>query len=96
MKQVFYISQWEWNSHIQHHSKLDDLWTGFEVAEWNRIGHVAEVNFHDTVGHDGLFWQSQEYNSSFWTHSNQENMPAAIMLISALKKYCIAKGYNFD
>ena len=36
------------------------------------------------------------YNSSFWKHSNQENMPAAIMLISALKKYCIAKGYNFD
>ena len=38
----------------------------------------------------------EEYNSSFWKHSNQENMPAAIMLISALKKYCIAKGYNFD
>ena len=33
MQQVFYISQREWKSYIQHHRKLDDLWAGFEVAE---------------------------------------------------------------
>ena len=49
MQKVFYISQLEWKSHIQHHRKLDDLWTGFEVAKGYRIGHswVAKcsVNF---------------------------------------------------
>jgi hypothetical protein len=33
MKQVFYVPQCEWKPHIQHHRKLDNLWTGFEVAE---------------------------------------------------------------
>jgi hypothetical protein len=33
MKQVLHISQREWESDIQHDSKLDNLWTGFEVAE---------------------------------------------------------------
>ena len=33
MKKVFYISQREWKSHIQHDCKLDELWTSFEVAE---------------------------------------------------------------
>jgi hypothetical protein len=32
MKQVFYVLKLEWKSHIQHHRKLDDLWTGFEVG----------------------------------------------------------------
>ena len=35
--------------------KLDDLWTGFEVAERYRIGNVTEVNFQDAVGQGGLF-----------------------------------------
>ena len=42
-------------SYIQHDCKLDDLWTGFEVAKVYRIGHVTEVNFHDAVGQGGLF-----------------------------------------
>ena len=58
MQKIFYISQWEWKSHIQHHRKLDDLWTGFKIAERYRIGHVTEVNFQDAVGQGGLFWQS--------------------------------------
>jgi len=28
-----------WKSQIQHHRKLDDLWTGFEVTKGYRIGH---------------------------------------------------------
>ena len=60
MQQVCYISKREWKSHIQHHRKLDDLRTGFEVAERYRIGHVTEVNFHDAVGQGGLFWQNLE------------------------------------
>tara|TARA_B100001057_G_scaffold164455_1_gene165017 strand:+ start:243 stop:533 length:291 start_codon:yes stop_codon:yes gene_type:complete len=55
MKQVFHIAQREWKSHIQHYRKLDDLRTGFEVAEGYRIGHVAEVNFQDAIGQGGLF-----------------------------------------
>ena len=55
MKQVFYVPQCEWKSHIQHNCKLDDLWTGFEVAEGYRIGHVTEVNFQDAVRQGGLF-----------------------------------------
>ena len=42
------------------------------------------VQLHDLV--------VEEYNSSFWKHSNQENMPAAIMLISALKKILHRQG----
>jgi hypothetical protein len=33
MQEVFYISQREWEPHIQHNCKLDNLWTGFEIAE---------------------------------------------------------------
>ena len=55
MKQVLHISQREWKSHIQHNCKLDDLWTGFEVAKGYRIGNVTEVNFQDAVGQGGLF-----------------------------------------
>ena len=55
MQQVFYISKRERKSYIQHDCKLDDLWTGFEVAERYRIGHVTEVNFQDAVGQGGLF-----------------------------------------
>ena len=54
MKQVLHISQREWKSHIKHNCKLDDLRTGFEVAERYRIGHVTEVNFQDAVRQDGL------------------------------------------
>ena len=43
-----------WKPYIQHHRKLDDLRTGFEVAERYRIGHVTEVNFQDAVRQDGL------------------------------------------
>ena len=38
----------------------------------------------------------EEYNSSFWKHSNQENVPSSIVLLAALEVFCIAKGYNFD
>jgi hypothetical protein len=38
----------------------------------------------------------ENYNLSFWKHSNQDNIPASIVLLSALKTYCIAKGYEFD
>ena len=44
-----------WKSHIQHHRKLDDLWTGFEIAKGYRIGHIAEVYFQDAVGQGGIF-----------------------------------------
>ncbi len=40
---------------MQHHRKLDDLWTSFEVAKGYRIGHVKEVNFQNAVGQGGLF-----------------------------------------
>ena len=33
MQKIFYISQREWKPHIQHNGKLDDLRTGFEIAE---------------------------------------------------------------
>ena len=33
MKQVFYISQSKWKSHIQHDCKLNNLWTGFKMAK---------------------------------------------------------------
>ena len=55
MKKIFHVPQREWKSHIKHHRKLDDLRTSFEIAEGYRIGHVAEVNFHDAVGQGGLF-----------------------------------------
>jgi hypothetical protein len=42
-------------AHIKHNCKLDDLRTGFKVAEGYRIGHVTEVNFHDAVRQGGLF-----------------------------------------
>jgi len=40
---------------MQHNCKLDDIWTGFEVAKGHRVGYVAEVNFQDAVGQGGLF-----------------------------------------
>jgi hypothetical protein len=55
MQKIFHIPQREWKPHIQHHRKLDDLWTGFEVAKGYRIGHVTEVNFQDAVRQGGLF-----------------------------------------
>ena len=36
------------------------------------------------------------YNSSFWKHSNQENIPASVVLLNALQQFCVAKGYNFE
>jgi hypothetical protein len=39
MQEVFYIPQGKWKSHIKHNCKLDDIGTGFEVAEGYRIGH---------------------------------------------------------
>jgi hypothetical protein len=47
MQKVFHIPQREWKSHIQHNCELDDLRTGFKIAERYRIGHVTEVNFQD-------------------------------------------------
>ena len=39
MQKVFYISQGEWEPHIQHNCKLDDLRAGFEVLEVGTFGH---------------------------------------------------------
>ncbi len=55
MQKVFYISERERKSYIQHDCKLDDLRAGFEIAKGYRIGHVTEVNFQDAVGQGGLF-----------------------------------------
>ena len=57
MKKVFHISQWKWKSHIKHDCKLDDLRTGFEVAEWNLIGHSWVANCQASLRQGGLFWQ---------------------------------------
>ena len=40
---------------MQHDSKLDDLWTGFEVAKGYRIGHGWVANIQHAVGQGGLF-----------------------------------------
>ena len=42
---------------MQHDCELDNLWTGFEVAEGYRIGQVTGVNFQDTVRQGSLFRQ---------------------------------------
>jgi len=55
MNQVFYFPQREWKPHIQHHRKLDDLWTGFKVAEGYRIGHSWVANCRDSLQQGGLF-----------------------------------------
>ena len=57
MKKVFYISQWEWEPHIQHNCKLDNLRAGFKIAEgyWIRHGWVA--NIQRAVGQGALIWQ---------------------------------------
>jgi hypothetical protein len=44
-----------WKSHIQHHRKLDDLRTGFEVAEGYRIGHSFIANNQGSPQQEGLF-----------------------------------------
>ena len=36
----------------------------------------------------------EEYQSSFYKHSNQENIGAGTMLLSALEKFCRAKGFE--
>ena len=33
IKEVFYIPQYEWKTHVKHNYKLDDLGAGFEIAE---------------------------------------------------------------
>jgi hypothetical protein len=38
----------------------------------------------------------ENYESSFWKHSDQENIGVAVVLMSALEQYCVAKGYKFD
>jgi len=40
---------------MKHNCKLDDLRTGFEVAEGYSIWHVLEANFHSIVGQGRLF-----------------------------------------
>lgn len=39
---------------------------------------------------------TESLNSSFWKHSNQENVGAGIHLLSAIKEFCRAKGFRFD
>ena len=36
----------------------------------------------------------EEYQSSFYKHSNQENIGAGTILLSALEKFCRAKGFE--
>lgn len=38
----------------------------------------------------------ESYESSFWRHSNQENVGAGLVLQAAMTEYCIAKGFEFD
>ena len=57
MNQVFYFPQWEWKPHIQHHRKLDDLWTGFEVAEGNMFRHGWVANCQTSWKQGCLLWQ---------------------------------------
>ena len=44
-----------WKPHIQHDCKLDDFWTGFEIAERYKIGHGIDANIQHAVGQGGLF-----------------------------------------
>ena len=60
MEKVFDIPKWKWKSHIQRYCELDDLGTGFNIAEGYRIGHGLDANTPHAVGHGGLFWQSHE------------------------------------
>jgi hypothetical protein len=41
-------------SDLKHNSELDDLWTGFEIAEGHMIGHVSSVNIQLAVGQHSL------------------------------------------
>ena len=58
MQEVFNISQWEWEPHIQHNCKLDDLRAGFEITERYWFRHGLNANIQHAVGQGGLFWQS--------------------------------------
>ena len=46
IKKVFNISQIEWRPHIQHHRKLDDLRTGFEVLGGVALCHGTTFGNH--------------------------------------------------
>ena len=50
IKQVFYISQLQRKSHIQHNCELDDLWTGFEIADDTGLGIAIELSPSSTSG----------------------------------------------
>jgi len=38
----------------------------------------------------------EEYQSSFYKYSKQENIGAGMILLTALEKFCRAKGFEFD
>ena len=40
---------------LEHNRKLDDLRTGFEIAEGYWIGHAQKATFHIVVRQGGLF-----------------------------------------
>ena len=40
---------------MSHNCKLDDLWTGFEIAEGYRIGHGPDANLQHAIGQGSLF-----------------------------------------
>jgi hypothetical protein len=48
-----------WKSHIQHHRKLDDLWTGFEIAKGHTFKDTPIAECGVYFGQGGLFLQSQ-------------------------------------
>ena len=58
MQKVFHVSQWERKPHIKHNCKLDNLRTGFEVAEWNSISHSWGAYSRIDFRQSGLFWLS--------------------------------------
>jgi len=44
-----------WKPYIMHNCVLDDLGTGFEIAEGYRIGHGLDANTPHSAGQGGLF-----------------------------------------
>lgn len=43
VEQIFYVSKRKWEPDVQHHRQADDLWTGFEVAEWGASRHHVRL-----------------------------------------------------
>ena len=44
-----------WKPYMKDNCELDDLRTGFKIAEGYRIGHALDANTQHAVGQGGLF-----------------------------------------